>query len=192
MLRIRITFDTNPDSLDLHGADPIPDFIWCEFRIHFIPLVRIRLLIFFDADLKTCGSGSGTLVFPSYLTWDDNCSPFYYGIYYFIRKGDGRGQGQALFSQPWGLDDPIYVSTVFYFIYVLLDRWGLQLYLLIYLLFSQEGFHDGDVAHNSLCWYFFFSRSYSSLYPTLEVLKHIGWLANNLYSKPIMFFTEFT
>ena len=51
-----------------------------------------------------------------------NCSPFYDGIYYFIRKGDGRGQGQALFSQPWGLDDPIYVSTVFYFIYVLFDR----------------------------------------------------------------------
>jgi hypothetical protein len=159
-----------PDSLYPFGTDQVTDlFWWCEsgftlslwygsgywsflmrIRIHFIPLVRIRLLIFFDADPKTCGSGSGTLVFPSYLTWDDNCSPFYYGIYYFIRKGDGRGQGQALFSQPWGLDDPIYVSTVFYFIYVLLDSWGLQLYLLMYLLFSQEGFHGGDVAHNSL------------------------------------------
>jgi len=49
MLWIRITFDANPDSLYPSGAYPVTDL--------------------FDANPKTCESGSGTLVFSSYLTF---------------------------------------------------------------------------------------------------------------------------
>ena len=47
MLRIRITFDANPDSLYLFGADPVTDLFLTRIRICCISLVRIRLLNFF-------------------------------------------------------------------------------------------------------------------------------------------------
>jgi hypothetical protein len=47
MLRIRITFDADPDSLYLFGADPVTELFLTRIRIRFISLVRIRLLIFF-------------------------------------------------------------------------------------------------------------------------------------------------
>jgi hypothetical protein len=51
MLRIRITFDADPDSVYLFRADPVTDFL-CESGFSLSPLVRIRSLIFL------CESGS--------------------------------------------------------------------------------------------------------------------------------------
>ncbi len=62
MLRIRITFDANPDSLYLFDADPVTDLFLTRIRIRLVPLMRIRLLIFFWREsgfdlFLWCGSG---------------------------------------------------------------------------------------------------------------------------------------
>jgi hypothetical protein len=49
MLRIRITFDADPDSVYLFRADPVTDFL-CESGSDLSPLVWLRLLILYDAN----------------------------------------------------------------------------------------------------------------------------------------------
>jgi hypothetical protein len=62
MLRIRITFDADPDSDYLFRADPVTDLLLRESGFGLSPLVRLRLLILYDANPDStyplwCGSG---------------------------------------------------------------------------------------------------------------------------------------
>jgi hypothetical protein len=68
-IRILIFFNANPDSLYPFGTDPVTHLFWCESGFTLSLWCGSGYWSFLDADPKICGSGSGTLVFPSYLTF---------------------------------------------------------------------------------------------------------------------------